>query len=142
MILVDVNILVYAYRRDSARHPEFRHWLHTCCTGAETFAVPDIVMAGFLRVTTNPRIYHEPGRLEDAFAFLYGLRQSDSFLALSPGPAHWGIFEDLCCKSGARGNLVADAFLAAIAIEVGGVWITTDRDFARFPGLKWRHPLD
>lgn len=142
MILLDVNILVYAYRSDSVRHAEFRDWLQTCCTGVEPFAVPDIVMAGFLRVTTNPRIYHEPGHLEDAFAFLDGLRQSDSFLAFGPGPGHWGIFEDLCRKSGARGNLIPDAFLAAIAIESGAVWITTDRDFARFPGLKWRHPLD
>ncbi|MEK7270556.1 MAG: PIN domain-containing protein, partial [Planctomycetota bacterium] len=61
---------------------------------------------------------------------------------LSPGKRHWDIFSGLCRKAGAKGNLIADAYLAALAIETGSEWITTDRDFARFPGLKWRHPLD
>lgn len=142
MILLDVNILVHAYRPDSARHDQFRDWLQTCLAGAEPFAVPPIVMSALLRITTNPRIYRDPEPLGDVLAFLSALRQSNAFVAVTPGPGHWGIFEDLCRKSGARGNLIPHAFLAAIAIEAGGVWITTDRDFARFPGLKWRHPLD
>ncbi len=99
-------------------------------------------MSGFLRVVTNPRIYPDPDPLAEALAFLNALRRSGRFVATNPGPQHWSIFVELCRKAGACGNLVADAYLAAFAMEAGGVWITADRDFARFPGLKWRHPLD
>ena len=62
-------------------------------------------------------------------------------MPIAPGPRHWGIFAGLCRTTGVRGNLVPDAYLAALAIESGSEWISTDRDYARFPGLRWRHPL-
>jgi predicted nucleic acid-binding protein len=70
------------------------------------------------------------------------LREQPNRVQLEPGPRHWEIFERLCRESGAKGNLVADAYLAALAIESGCEWVTTDRDYSRFKGLRWRHPLD
>jgi uncharacterized protein len=80
--------------------------------------------------------------LPAALTFAAELREQPNCVIISPGPRHWDIFVDLCQKVNARGNLVPDAYLAALAIESGSEWITTDRDYARFPGLRWRHPLD
>lgn len=90
---------------------------------------------------THPRVFREPTLPEDALAFCEAVRSSPNAVSLAPGPRHWEIFTRLCAESGARGNLVPDAFLAALAIEAGSEWITTDRDYARFPGLRIRHPL-
>ena len=73
--------------------------------------------------------------------FAAALRDRSNAVLVAPGPRHWTIFERLCTESGARGNLVPDAYHAALAIESGSEWITTDRDYGRFPGLRWRHPL-
>jgi toxin-antitoxin system PIN domain toxin len=77
-----------------------------------------------------------------ALTFVRAIRDAPNAVAIEPGPRHWDLFERLCVQGGAKGNLVADAYLAALAIESGCEWITTDRDFARFPGLRWRHPFD
>jgi toxin-antitoxin system PIN domain toxin len=90
---------------------------------------------------TNPRIFPDPDSVADAFEFTAALRSEPNATIVAPGPRHWDIFTRLCLESGARGNLVTDAYLAALAIEWGCEWITTDRDFARFPGLRWRHPF-
>jgi toxin-antitoxin system PIN domain toxin len=79
--------------------------------------------------------------LDRALAFADALRAQPNAVVVAPGDRHWGIFRQLCIGAGAKGNLVADAYLAALAIESGSEWITTDRDFSRFAGLRWRHPL-
>ena len=94
-----------------------------------------------MRVATHPRIFSPPAPVEQALAFATALRTQPNAVVLAPGPRHWEIFERLCQAASAKGNLVADAYLAALAIETGSEWITTDRDFSRFPGLRWRHPL-
>lgn len=101
----------------------------------------ELVLSGFLRIATNPRVFSPPAPIERALAFADVLRAHTSTVVLAPGERHWDIFRQLCVDAGARGNLVPDAYLAALAIESGSEWITTDRDFARFPGLRWRHPL-
>jgi toxin-antitoxin system PIN domain toxin len=100
------------------------------------------VVSGFIRIVTHPRIFTVPTPLDAALDFTARLKAHDNCLLVEPGTRHWDIFVDLCRSSGARGNLVPDAYLAALAIESGCEWITTDRDFARFPGLRWRHPLN
>lgn len=100
----------------------------------------DLVLSGFLRVVTHPRVFTDPTPPEDARSFVDALRGAPNCVATNPGPRHWGIFVGLCEAAGARGNLVPDAYLAALAVESGSEWVTTDRDFSRFPGLKWRHP--
>lgn len=101
----------------------------------------ELVLSGFVRVATHPRIFSPPAPVDQALAFAAALRMQPNAVLLSPGQRHWEIFERLCLAAGAKGNLVADAYLAALAIETGSDWITTDRDFSRFPGLRWRHPL-
>ena len=102
----------------------------------------DLVLSGFLRVVTHPRIFNPPSEFAAALAFVDEVRRQPNCVHISPGPRHWEIFARLCQNAGAKGNLVPDAYLAALAIESGSRGITTDRDFSRFPGLNWRQPLD
>ena len=142
MLLPDVNVLIHAFRPAQPRHAEFRTWLDAMVNGQQAYGMSDLVLSGFLRVVTNVRAFREPDTLETAMAFASDLRGQPNCVPVMPGPRHWGIFSELCRTGQARGNLVPDAFLAALAIESGCEWITTDRDYARFPGLRWRHPLD
>lgn len=141
MILPDVNVLVYAHRSDAAGHPEYRAWLRDAIAGPEPFGLSDLVLSGFLRVVTHPRVFADPTPLADALAFVTALRERPNRVRVEPGPRHWTIFRELCDRAEPRGNLVPDAYLAALAIEAGMEWISTDGDFERFPGLRTRHPL-
>ena len=141
MHILDVNVLIRSHRHDSEDHPRYRAWLEALASGPEAFGLSDLACSGFLRIVTNPRAYKLPTPLETALEFLDGPRRQPNCVILSPGARHWDVFTDLCRAVGARGNLVADAYFAALAIESGGEWITTDGDFARFPGLRWRRPF-
>ena len=142
MLLTDVNVLVYAHRRDIPEHRRYRDWLESAINSDLAYGMSDLILSGFLRIVTHPRIFHEPSPFDKAFAFAVELRSRPNCVDIRPGDRHWDIFENLCRESGAKGNLIPDAYLAALAIESGSEWITTDRDFARFKDLKWRHPLD
>ena len=142
MIIVDVNVLVYAARDDVARHDEFRAWLVAALNGHEPVGLSELVLSGAVRVLTNSRVFDPPMPLVDALAFVDALRAQPRAVSLRPGERHWELFTTLCRDGNVRGNLVADAYHAALAIETGAEWITTDRDFARFRALRWRHPLE
>ncbi|MBV8100575.1 MAG: type II toxin-antitoxin system VapC family toxin [Verrucomicrobia bacterium] len=142
MKLLDVNVLVYAHREDAPDHSDYRIWLEQLANGGEAFAIPDLVLGGFLRVVTHTRIFDPPTDLRVALRFVQTLRECANHVVISPGPGHWSIFTRLVRESSCRGNLVPDAFLAAMAIESGNTWITTDRGYGRFRDLNWRHPLD
>jgi uncharacterized protein len=133
---------VYAARKDAGDHEHYRAWLEAALASDEPFGVSSIVLSGFVRVVTHPRIFESPSTVPIALTFANAIRAAPNAVPIEPGPRHWGLFEQLCSKGRAKGNLVADAYLAALAIESGCEWITTDRDFARFPGLRWRHPFD
>ena len=94
-----------------------------------------------MRICTHPRIFVQPSALDKAFDFTRVLLEHPNATVLTPGDRHWRIFENLCQASRATGNLVQDAWFAALAIESGCEWITTDRDYARFDGLRWRPPF-
>jgi toxin-antitoxin system PIN domain toxin len=141
VIVTDVNVLVYAFRDDAVDHAAYRDWLQAMTESAEPFAIADLVLSGFLRVVTNRRVFVRPSKLDQALAFASALRDRENAVVIRPGPRHWEIFEDLLGRTGATGDLVPDAYLAALAIETGSEFITTDLDFSRFPGLRWRHPL-
>lgn len=141
MILPDVNVLVYAHREDSARHSDYRDWLNRILASDAAFGISDLVLSGFLRVVTHPRVFSDPTPLDVAMEYAASVRNHPHAVTLAPGERHWEIFQRLCQEVSARGNLIADAYLAALAIEAGAEWITTDRDYARFSGLRWRHPL-
>jgi len=122
-------------------HEAYREWLEVAVEGDEAFGVSELVLSGFVRVVTHPRVFSPPEPIESALAFAEALRAAPSAVVVAPGARHWGIFERLCRAVGARGNLVPDAYLAALAIESGCEWVTTDRDYSRFPDLRWSHPL-
>jgi toxin-antitoxin system PIN domain toxin len=141
MLLVDVNVLVYAYRADSTDHSSYREWLTAVLSSGTELGLADPVLSGFVRITTHPKVFDPPSPLVDSLRFAGALRSQPGCIRVYPQERHWEIFTRLCLESGATGNLVADAYLAALAIECDSEWITTDRDFGRFPGLRWRHPL-
>ncbi len=141
MILPDVNVLIYAHREDTEDHEAYREWLRSTVNSDQAYAMSDIVLSAVIRIVTNPRVFKVPTTLDKSFEFANELLQPDQCRMVQPGPRHWQIFSRLCRESGAKGGIVTDAFLAALAIEAGCEWITTDRDFSRFGGLRWRHPL-
>lgn len=109
--------------------------------GRGAFALSESVLSGFVRVVTNRRIFHEPTPVDEALEFCDRLRSRPNAIILRPGPRNWELFSDLCRRVHASGKLVADASHAALAIEYDCQWLSSDADFARFPGLDWRHPL-
>ena len=142
MMLPDVNVLVYAHREDAPNHIAYRRWLEDIINSDQAYGLADIVLSGFMRVVTHPRVFDPPSEMAVALLFASQVRNQPNCVPITPGSRHWNIFAHLCETAGVRGNLVPDAYLAALAIESGSEWITTDRDFSRFPGLKWRHPLE
>ena len=141
MVLPDINVLVYAHRAEMTDHRRYLEWLTNSAHSDEAFGMADLVLAGFLRLVTNRRIFDPPSPLAEAMRFVHEIRSSPGYVKVGPGPRHWDIFTRLCVSARVKGNLVSDAYFAALAIESGCEWITTDRDFRRFPGLRWRHPL-
>lgn len=141
MVLTDVNILIYSFRRDTPDHERYREWLLAVVNGESAFGVSPQVLGSFLRVVTHPGIFSQPSRLGEALAFCQALMAPATHQVIQPGARHWSIFADLCIRVQASGNLLPDAWFAALAIEHGCEWITSDRDYARFPGLRWRPPF-
>jgi len=142
MILLDVNVLVHVHREDAERHDELKSWLEKSLAQPEGVAVSELVLSGCLRILTHSRIFQKPTPLAFALEFIEDFRSRSQVHLLAPGADHWRIFTELCRQAEARGNLIPDAYHAALAMEFGCEWITLDRGFARYPGLRWRHPLD
>ena len=140
MILPDVNVLVYAHKRESPRHEEYAAWL-TELAGNEPFAVANVILSGFIRVTTHPKILTSPSTLTEALSFAENLRERRNCTVVTPGPQHWPIFTGFCRQLNLKANDITDAYLAALAVEHGCEFVTADKGFARFAGLRWRHPL-
>lgn len=134
-------MLVYAHRQDMPEHDRIASWLEEVANGSAPFGLSTLVLSGMLRVVTHPSVFAMPTPLETALEFAEDLRARPNCVEVAPGPRHWGIFAGLCRATGATGNRVPDAYLAALAIESGSEWVTTDGGFARFEGLRWRHPL-
>ena len=141
MTLCDVNMLLYAFRADVPDHERYRHWLLGVVGSDGAYAVSPQVLSAVVRIATHPRLFAQPSTTDEALSFCDALLAPTTCAVLVPGPRHWGIFRRLCQQSGAKGNLVPDAYLAALALEHGCELVTTDRDFTRFPGLRWRLPF-
>ncbi|MCY3849336.1 MAG: PIN domain-containing protein [Acidimicrobiaceae bacterium] len=141
MILPDVNILVYAYKREEADHLRCADWLNGVVAGSETLALVDVVLTGFLRVVTNRRIYADPAPLHDSLAFVDRLRSARPARTVHATNAAWDKFAAFAENDRMlRGNLVPDAWLASVAVSVGARLATADAGFARFGGLEWFNP--
>jgi len=134
-------VLLYAFRSDTVEHEAYRSWLDELVNGDEAYGISPQVLCSVIRVSTHARIYVKPSTLDDALAFARALLGQASCNVVEPGARHWSIFEDLSRRASAIGNLAQDAWFAALAIESGCEWITTDRNYARFPRLRWRPPF-
>jgi len=142
MLLLDVNVCIYAIREDSVDHEAYHRWVGGVLTGEEPIGISELVLSSVMRLLTNHRVFREPSTTTQALDACNSLRSAPAAVPLRPGPRHWGIFESLCSEVGARANTIPDAYHAALAIENGATLASTDRDFRRFKGLRWVNPLD
>jgi toxin-antitoxin system PIN domain toxin len=141
MRCVDVNVLVYAHRRDLPQHPAYLKRLEELANDDEPLGLGDAVLSGFLRVITNRRIFNQPTPVADAWRYADALLDAPAAVQLQPGRRHWELFRSISRRVEATGNDIADAYLAAYAVENNATWLSADRGFARFEGLRWEHPL-
>lgn len=137
MTLADVNVLIGAFRSDTPNHATCRAWFEDVIRGDARFGVSPLALAALVRITTNRKAFVQPSAAEEAFGFCREILGQPHGETVEPGPRHWRIFERLCLETGIRGPRTTDAWYAALAIESGCEWITLDRDFGRFPGLRW-----
>jgi toxin-antitoxin system PIN domain toxin len=136
--LWDVNLWVYAFRSDSPLHDRAVAELDQGSRSGDQYLFSPHVAASFLRLVTNPRIFTEPSRIEEAWGFVDALESRERAVRADVDPMTYGIFKRLCLVSRAAGNRVPDALIAALAIRHGATFVTADRTFAEFQGLEWR----
>jgi uncharacterized protein len=142
MILIDANLLIYAVNKDAPLHRKAKAWLESVMSGAETICLPWTVVLAFLRITTHPGVFRSPLRVEKAFDLIEAWLKQPAVTIVEPTAKHARMVRNLLVPLGTGGNLTSDAHLAAMAIEHGAELCSLDADFARFPGLRWRNPLD
>jgi uncharacterized protein len=140
MILPDVNVLIYAFRPEAAFHAVCRAWLTDVIASEPRFGMSPLALGALVRITTSARYFPAASSAEDAFKFSDYILGQPHCQIVGPGERHWDIFQRLCIETNTRGPRITDAWYAALAIEWGCEWITMDRDYARFPGLKWGSP--
>lgn len=140
MLMIDVNVLVYAHRGDERTHQFYRQWLESLVRGPEPFALSVLTAVAFVRIVTNSRIFTDATSPSLAIAVIEHLLEQPSCRLLVPGDRHWRLCADLISSAGSKGKHVADAQHAAVAMEYGCTWVTRDRDFGRFEpaGLRWQ----
>jgi hypothetical protein len=141
MILIDANLLLYAYHPKAAQHEHSRAWLEGCLAGSQVVRLAWLTIWAFLRISTNPRVFEFPFSIDEAEAIVSTWLGHPLMGILEPGDQHWTILQNCMEEGQTSGPLVMDAVLAAIALEHGAVLHTTDQDFSRFPKLQWVNPL-
>ena len=142
MRLLDANLLLYAYDASSPFHSRARTWFEELLSGLDPVWLPWSSIHAFLRIGTNPRILENPFSVDEAASIVDEWLEHPSVSILEPGARYWPILSRMLPAAQARGNLVMDAHLAALAIEHGATLLSTDRDFTRFDGLRWVNPLE
>lgn len=141
MTLVDANVLLYAYDGGNPQHERARVWWEKTLSEPYPVRLAWITIVAFIRIGTHPRIFRGPMTVEESVRHVSTWMARPMFGVLEPGGGHWEIYSRLLARSQAGANLAPDAHLAALALEHGATLYTTDRDFARFEGLKFENPL-
>jgi len=141
LILVDANLLIYAHNQTSLEHPKARVWFEKLLSGSEPVGIPWQSISAFVRILTHPRLPGHPITTAKAIQIVDSWLEQPNVRAIGPGEQHWTLFRQMLVEGQASGDLTSDSQLAALTMECGGVLHTTDRDFARFPGLRWTNPL-
>jgi toxin-antitoxin system PIN domain toxin len=140
VVLPDVNVLIYAFREDVPHHNICRSWLEAAIGADSRFGLSPLGLSALVRITTNPRIFAQPSGIDEALGFCQDLLEQPNCQIVQPGERHWNIFRCLCIETGTHGPRVTDAWFAALAIEWDCEWVTFDRDYRRFPGLRLHRP--
>jgi uncharacterized protein len=140
VILADVNVLIYAFRKDTAQHAICKSWLDNVVSGDAQFGISPLALSAVARIATDPRIFKHASAVQEVFVYCDNLLNQPNCEIVLPGERHWKIFKRLCIETGTRGSRISDAWFAALAIEHACTWVTYDRDYARFPGLDWQEP--
>jgi uncharacterized protein len=141
VIVVDANLLLYAYDSAFPRHAAARRWVEKVFSGTEPVVLPWSSISAFVGIMSNHRLPGERFSIQELAEFVDRWLEQSNVHALGSGEQHWPLFRQMLLEGQASGDLTSDAQLAALTIECGGVLHTTDRDFARFPGLRWTNPL-
>jgi toxin-antitoxin system PIN domain toxin len=141
LIVPDANLLIYAYDSEAVQHRAARIWLGKVVSSTELVGLPWQTISAFIRITTNSRLTGDHFPTNKAISIVQQWMELKNVRLLVPGERHWSIFQQMLIEGQVRGPNAIDAQLAALTIEYGGVLHTTDRDFARFPGLRWVNPL-
>lgn len=141
MIILDANILLYAYHTGVPQHDAARRWIEEVFSGNEDIRIPWSTILGFLRIGTNPRVFERPLGIDEARAHVDGWLELPNVGVIEPGARYWDLLRTILVDAQVAGPLVSDAALAALAIEHGAILATTDRDFSRFDGVKLLNPL-
>jgi uncharacterized protein len=141
VIVLDANLLIYSYNSGSSHHKAARAWFEATLSRADVVGLPWQVVSAFLRVMTNPKLPAERFSLEQAAQIVDAWLAHPSVHLVTAGDGYWALFRRMVVEGRAAGPRVSDAEIAALTIEHGGVLHTADRDFARFPGLRWVNPL-
>jgi len=142
VIVIDANLLIYSYDMRSPDHEKSVAWLEKVFSGTEAVGLPWQTISAFLRLITNRRLPGMRLTVEAAAQFVDEWLGQPNVRLLVPADDHWAMLRRMMIEGQAPGPLVSDAELAALTIEYGGVLYTADRDFARFPGLRWKNPLE
>jgi len=140
MKVVDVNVLLYAVNPDLDPHGKIRRWWEHALAGDESIGLPWLVLSGFLRISTNPRVYAQTLTVDEALGQVEGWLSAEIVTTISEKPDHWGSFRKLLSEAGTAGILTTDAHLAALAISHDATLVSCDNDFARFADLRWEKP--
>jgi len=140
VILVDANVLLYAYDAGDPRHAQAAKWLERAFGGSTDVGIPLTAILAFIRISTDPRVYEKPRDPDDAISLVETWLARSNVQLIGPTDRHWPTLRRLVAAGKARGSLIMDAHLAALATERGASLATTDRDFARFPGLRTVDP--
>ena len=141
MIVLDANVLLYAYDSDSDKHAKARAWVEEVFSGASPVGLPWQTVSAFMRIVTNPRLAGKRFTPVEVVEIVDQWVKQPNVRLLGPGDDHWSFLRQMIVDGQVRGPLITDAQLAALTIEYGGVLYTTDRDFSRFPGLRWKNPI-
>ena len=141
MIVVDANLLLYAYDRSSSFHAPAMAWVGKVFSEMEPVGLPWQSISAFLRIATNAKLPGVRVGMDDAVEIVDSWLDQPCVSLLTQGEGHWDLLRRMLVEGQARGPLAMDAQLAALTIECGGILYTTDRDFSRFPGLRWQNPL-
>jgi toxin-antitoxin system PIN domain toxin len=141
VICPDINLLLYATFSTYKQHPKANQWWNSILSGSQNVSLSHVVVLGFIRIATHPKVFSSPLTLNQAIDVVDGWLKQPNVELIAPSPHHWENLKKMLIAGDSGGNLVTDAHIAALAADYGLIIYSNDTDFARFSGIKWVNPL-